>query len=366
MTSNPQKVSIAIEQGLFFLLKQQTPVGRFNSMSARSINCINDDFESFDDANQKAWVSPDNFSIFPSLLICACLQHIPKPFQNHYSQIILQKLYEYILTHRRSSGLWNHFESHSKPFKSCPHDIDSTVYAATVLRKANLLTNPPDRIILKQTNKAKLFYTFFIFRAQLNTSLLYWWVCSREALHPIYSYFVRRIQEFNRNDIDAVVNANVLYYLGPSKSTNAPLQWIIECVQNGKESTMDKWYKNRMVIYYFITRLLSRGFDEVLQTKSHILNYIDASIQHNGSIDDKPLDTALAINVLLNFNESAHHIAPLVDYLLNTQQADGEWPARVVYTGGPKRIMGWGGTSLTTAFCLEALSRFAERFPNNV
>lgn len=357
---------MAIERALFYLLKQQSPSGRFDSMAAHSINCINDDFESFDKTHQKAWVTTDNFSIFPSLLISACLQQIPKKYQNHHSQIILQKLYGYILAHRRPSGLWNHFESHTNQFRVCPHDIDSTAYAAAVLHHANLLTNPPNSIIAKHINKAQLFYTFFTFRAQINTSLTYWWVCLREALHPIYSYFFWRKLESKRNDIDAVVNANVLYYLGPSKIAKAPLQWIIECIQNGKENTMDKWYKNPMVIYYFITRLLNRGFNEVLQTKSLIMNHIDTFTQTNGSINHKALDTALAINVLLNVNESVHRIKPMVDYLLNTQEPDGEWPARVVYTGGHKRIMGWGGTSLTTAICLEALSRFADRFPNHI
>jgi hypothetical protein len=353
----------AIQQGMHFLLRHQSAKGSFHSITAESINCINDDMLSFDEGHQKGWVNVDKHSIFPTLLITACFQNFPQAYHTQYYSLMLHKMLAYIQGQRRKTGLWNHFEDHTTIFKVCPHDIDSTSFASAILRQANQASTTADATIKQHINQHGLFYTFFALRFKKNTSFTYWWVSLREIVHPIKSYFFWRNGELARTDIDAVVNANVLFYMGPCAESKAPLRWIIECLKNGEENTMDKWYKNPVVIYYFITRIIKQGFPEIREVQPQIILAIMALQQHDGSIQHKALETALAINILLDFQEPIERIQPLVHYLLQTQTPDGNWPRRVVYTGGHKRIMGWGSDSLTTAFALEALTRFTDRFP---
>lgn len=353
----------AIQKGMHFLLRHQSAKGSFHSNTAESINCINDDMLSFDEGHQKGWVNVDKHSIFPTLLITACFQNFPKAYHTQHYSLMLTKMLAYIQGQRSKTGLWNHFENHTTIFKVCPHDIDSTSYAKAILRQAGHPSIKADLLLKKHINHQGLFYTFFTARFKRNSSVNYWWVCMRELLHPIKSYFFWSKLECDRTDIDAVVNANVLYNIGPCKESYAPLHWIIDCIKNQQENTMDKWYKNPVVIYYFVTRIIKQGFPEIREVQSQIISAIMALQQHDGSIQHKVLETALAINIMLDFDEPLKRIQPLVNFLLQSQTPDGNWPRRVVYWGGPKQITGWGSESLTTAFALEALTRFSNRFP---
>jgi hypothetical protein len=71
------------------------------------------------------------------------------------------------------------------------------------------------------------------------------------------------------------------------------------------------------------------------------------------------VETALAVSSLLNFNHTCPEIGLAVDFLLRSQNESGNWPRWVFYYGGPKRLSTWGSEELTTALCLEALSRQA-------
>lgn len=77
------------------------------------------------------------------------------------------------------------------------------------------------------------------------------------------------------------------------------------------------------------------------------------------------LETALAVISLLNLGYdtlSSPHKSRLdagVQYLLNNQNSDGSWDCAPFYMGAPQ-VLYYGSEELTTAFCLEALAKYAK------
>jgi len=66
----------------------------------------------------------------------------------------------------------------------------------------------------------------------------------------------------------------------------------------------------------------------------------------------------LGICTLLDLGWEEEGLEAFVQYVLNAQSSKGFWERRILYYGGPKKLIGWGSEELTTAFCLEALARY--------
>src|SRR3546814_3679182 len=90
-----------------------------------------------------------------------------------------------------------------------------------------------------------------------------------------------------------------------------------------------------------------------------IIERILATQQNDGKLGVSSLDTALGISSLINLRcNDQNAIEKSVWYLLRQQSKNGDWPRRLFYYGGPKRIIGWGSEELSTGFCLEALGLY--------
>jgi hypothetical protein len=239
-----------------------------------------------------------------------------------------------------------------------PFDIDDTVIALSFLKSRNIPIHQNDSIILKHHNKQGLFYTFFCLRNKRNYSLHYWLIGLRELLCPLQTYFFWNHFEANRFVVDGVVNANVLYYLGERKETQPIIKYIIATILASKEGEFDTWYRNPFVVYYFISKNYFIGITAFEAIRKLIIDRISSQLCSNGSIRNNPLDTALAICSVLNFKSFSPIYIQSIQYLIEQQQETGSWAKRIVYTGGPKLIMGWGSEEMTTSFCLEALNRY--------
>ena len=191
-----------------------------------------------------------------------------------------------------------------------------------------------------------------------NTNLKYYLLCLRELLHPIKSYFFWQKMECARDDIDAIVNANLLYYLGERQETEALVDFIIDLILNCKELEHDKWYRNRFTIYYLISRNIYAGISKLKSVRTLIAERSIEFIGNDGSVGNNVLNTALVVCTLHNLKYWHHSLCDSVNFIKKKQEINGNWEKGVFYYGGPKKLMGWGSESLTTALCLEALSRF--------
>jgi hypothetical protein len=159
-------------------------------------------------------------------------------------------------------------------------------------------------------------------------------------------------------DVDGVVNANVLLYLGERSETMPVIEWLLDIVRNGKEAECDNWYRDPFTFYYALSRCRHAGMQIFDRVRSQIIANIQQASQSDGRIGEHVLHTALAANTLLNFGECSTLLNNSIAYILSTQREDGSWPSEPYYYGGPLRVTCWGSEELTTGICLEALARY--------
>jgi hypothetical protein len=163
-----------------------------------------------------------------------------------------------------------------------------------------------------------------------------------------------------RNDVDAAVDANVLYYLGETDNTQSVINYLLQIISDEKEYDCDKWYRNVFTIYYFISRNFYKGITKLEPVRNPIISRIIAKLKPGGCIGDSVLDSALAVCTLLNFKYKGPELENAINFLLHEQNETGDWERRCYYYDGPKKITGWGSEELTTSICLEALKRYKD------
>lgn len=333
----------AIALGVAYLQQHQYPNGEF---------CT---YISGDDAMLE-WNYPDS-SIFPSALIGNSLLFLKeKPFVKE----ILDKTVAFLHYQMGRGGTWHHFTRQHPLFAICPFDVDDTACVSAFLKEydSDILLGSNIPLILNNRNSQGLFYTWFTSRLRWNTNKTYWKLVLREVRHPLKTFFFWRKMECSRYDVDAVVNVNVLYYLGECASTQPVLQYLIEIINTHKEADCDKWYRNPFTVYYFISRTYNKGITTLEPVRKPILERVLAKTQANGSFGETVLDTALAVCTLLNFNYEGPQLKKATDFIRQSQHKNGSWQRWRLYYGGPKKLTGYGSEELTTAFCLEALARY--------
>jgi len=100
-----------------------------------------------------------------------------------------------------------------------------------------------------------------------------------------------------------------------------------------------------------------RGLDAIRDEMCERLVGLQAA---DGRIGDGPLDTALAVCALTDWDANPVEAAAACRYLESVQAADGSWPPAAMYFAGPRLdppLPRWGSEELTTGFCVEALAR---------
>jgi hypothetical protein len=165
--------------------------------------------------------------------------------------------------------------------------------------------------------------------------------------------FLTWVLRGDRNDVDSVVNANVLWYLGDRPETWAASEYLNTLIVEGAEAESSCHYEDSLMLYYPISRAWQSGVTRLEGACRALPPRIAARQQADGSFGNS-VNSALAICTLLNLGKPRHPaVARAVGSLLAEQRADGSWP-RVAVWHGP----GWyGSEELSTGLCVEALAR---------
>jgi len=71
--------------------------------------------------------------------------------------------------------------------------------------------------------------------------------------------FWKLVPEASRHDVDAVIEANVLFYLGERPETQPIIEYFIRVLRGGEEDSCDRWYLNRFMFYYAVSRNFHAG-----------------------------------------------------------------------------------------------------------
>ena len=347
--NNEKRLNQAIESGIEYLEDHQLPNGEFLL------------YMSGDDAMQ-GWNLPES-TVFPAALIGSCLMHLKN--KDKVKQILLNTAH-FLHYQMDRGGTWNHYTKLHRYRSVCPQDLDDTACVSSFLKAMSfdIPTKRNQQLMLHNRRNDGLFYTWIVFRWKPNKNILYWYYVSKELKHLIKSIVFWHKFECTRYDIDAVVNANILYYIGKNKETKKIIPYLIDVIKENREENCDKWYRNIFTVYYFISRNIYVGIDELNVIGSEIISRILKTHKSDGSFGDSIIDTALAISSLINSGYDGKKIDDAIAYIIKKQHKNGNWDRWAFYYGGPKKLSCFGSEELTTGFCLEALALY-ENLQNN-
>ena len=344
MTMDMKDVDGAIEEGIAYLFEHQYPNGEFCCYIAP------------DDAMQE-WCTTDSCT-FATALVASSLLSLPKSSK---TDEVLTKATRFLQYQMMRGGVWNFFTIRNPLFRVNPADIDDTVMISSVLRSRAIKIPDHTNLLLANRNASGLFYTWFAFRFTLRTftaGTTYWKLILRALKYPLQSmgYWIQN--ESGRYDVDGVVNANVLCYLGLTAYTQPIVPYLMDILSKQQEGTCDKWYRNPFSFYYFFSRNFDHGIVDIEPAKIILIDRIRASQQPNGQLGKSSLDTAMGISALIRAGYRGESLESAVCFLLNKQSANGSWPRQSFYYSGPSKAVGWGSEELTTAIALDALDAF--------
>ncbi|MCB2377811.1 hypothetical protein LGH70_09475 [Hymenobacter sp. BT635] len=339
----PAHLDQAITRAVAFLHQHQFPSGEF------AVHCAKE-------APMLGWTYSDS-SVFPSSLIAHSLLHLPEvPLVDE----IVTRAAEFLRGQMNRGGVWNHFTNYHRLRYLCPLDIDDTSCVSALLRARGIACPVPTNIplILANRNDEGLFYSWFLLRFRFVKNRTFWRITLPELLRPVQSLLFWYGVEASRNDIDGVVNANALFYLGDIPETQPVIDFLLRIIRENKEADCDLWYRDPFFVYYFFTRNYYVGITKLEPLRQPIIDRILAQAKPDGRLGETLADTAWAVCSLLNLRAAPPELEAAVRYILQAQFAHGSWPRWLLYYGGPKLLLGWGSEEMTTGFCLEALARY--------
>jgi hypothetical protein len=219
-------------------------------------------------------------------------------------------------------GVWRYYSSFNR--RTLPPDLDDTACAAVALRRDH------DEI-----------------RLGLHLRLI---LANRDAEGRFLTFLTD-----NHNNLDAVVNANVLFYLGDREETRAACDYLLDVVTRGREADASRYGVDDLSLYYVLSRAYFAGAAGLGACRGPVLERIAARRRDDGSYGDE-LATALAVASLHNFaGGGPEELSAAVRFLLAHQREDGSWPRATFYLDFDRGF--YGSEDLTTAFAVEALAR---------
>jgi hypothetical protein len=219
-------------------------------------------------------------------------------------------------------GLWRYCSSRNP--KTLPPDLDDTACAALILRQVHdeVRLGLHLRVILANRGADGLFRTFLT---------------------------------DGGNNVDAVVNANVLCYLGEREETGAACEYLLDVVAHGREPTSSVYGVDDLSFYYVLSRAYDRGVLSLAPCRERVVSAIAGRRRPDGSFGDE-LATALAVATLCNLGGGdTDDLGGAASFLVSRQRSDGSWPRASFYVDFAGGF--YGSDELTTAFAVEALAR---------
>jgi hypothetical protein len=314
--SEPSSIRRAIEKGVAFLESAQLPTGEIpietSPTPEMSGDCVREP------------------CVFPAALAARALSIAP------LAERVRSRALDFLLREMEPDGLWRHPSSEKPRHYDTPLDVDDTSIASVALEAAGRPVPNNRAPLLANRDRSGRFRTWIV----------RWWP------HPLLTYRFFRYTTAEVGDVDAVVEANVVLYLGKCEETRPAIAHMLAVLRANREMMSTKWYESRFTVWYFFSHALREIAPEAGEM---IVPRIEAATPRNA------LELALATSTLLLWNR-----APDVQPLIDAQLPWGAWPCAGFYHAGLKRISPnefqptppwWGSEALTTVFAVEALSR---------
>lgn len=162
-----------------------------------------------------------------------------------------------------------------------------------------------------------------------------------------------------KNDVDSVVNANALMYLGDGPDTAGACAWLISLLREGREEGTFPYYVHATDLYYALARAHARGAACLGPAMPAIRERVLSLVGPDGSVGGDVQHTLLGALALAY----AGHLGPPLEamraFAVGRQQADGSFPASDIFAGPEPpapRTTFWRSAAITTALAVELLS----------
>jgi hypothetical protein len=302
----------SIQRGLRFLHDNQLPYGEFRTYASPSKDMRRTFFDS---------------SIFATTFVLYSIARIDHPWVT----VITNRAISFLAEEGCDPGLFQYYTS--KNARSTDFDLDDSACASVALQRSHPFVASGYNVkhFTKNRDDAGRFYT---------------WV-GRGAL---------------ANNVDSVVNANVVFYLGDRDETKSACRYLVDTIKGGHESESYHYYLDDMSLYYAVSRAYARGTSSLSGAREAVIDKVLESSEGDGSFGDE-LATACAVCSLANFDyDSVKRLRDAAHSLDRQQRADGSWRRIAMFHGSGSYF---GSEELTTALCLEALTRVAARRRGN-
>jgi hypothetical protein len=257
-------------------------------------------------------------SVFVTTFVLYSIARIDCPLRT----MMTNKAISFLTEEMRGPGLFQYYTS--KNTNSIGFDLDDTACASVALQWSISLVAGGRNVeyFIENRNEAGLFYTWVGDAAQ-------------------------------ENDIDSVVNANVVLYLGDRDETRSACRYLIDTIKSGRESDSYHYYLDDMTLYYAVSRAYAHGASSLSGAREAIMEKVLQRSKDDGSFGDE-LATACAVCSLANFEyDGVARLRDAARYLEEHQSANGSW-RRLAMFCQPGRY--YGSEELSTALCLEALT----------
>jgi hypothetical protein len=302
----PVRLAPSVRRGLRFLHDHQLPYGEFRTYASPSIDMRVTSFDS---------------SVFVTTFVLYSIARIDCPRKT----TMTKKGISFLIEEMSGPGLFQYYTS--KNTNSIGFDLDDTACASVVLQQSHPLVAGGHNVeyFLENRNEAGLFNT---------------WVGDTDP----------------ENDVDSVVNANVVLYLGDRGETRSACRYLIDTIQSGREGDSYRYYLDDMTLYYAVSRAYAHGTSSLDGAREAIIDKTLQLSKDDGSFGDE-LVTACAVCSLANLGyDGVTRLRAAARYLEEQQSANGSW-RRVTMFCQPGRY--YGSEELTTAICLDALTHVA-------
>jgi hypothetical protein len=296
----------AISRGLTFLAGNQLRSGAFASYEcgAESGRCP----------------SPDQSTLCVTAFVAAAISSAG----SDKADTIIAKSINWFLSEMRGPGLWSFSPKNAKC--KVPLDIDTTALVSWLFQQYRVsFPNNRDLLLANRDEKGRFF--LWLLDDPFNPSALQ--------------------QLFGDDPQDSVVDANIIAYLGRGPWVPPVIASFEQSLVSG-EGNLFPCYTDELVLAYGISRALLRGVKELHELRPLIAHMLEkrADARDNVLLKCFVLRSALAFSLPECVSIDA------IERILQTQQADGSWPAFPML----QRFGSYfGSRALTTGMCIEVL-----------
>jgi hypothetical protein len=331
-------LSAQVDSAIAFLGEEQRPNGEFPTFRARDAALVRE--------------REFNSTPFATTYVLEALSYVPRPCVRDLTTAAL----DFLEGEMESHGVWRYWTSRHPLYDFIPPDLDDTCCVSAVLRRFGRPPPSNEELILANRNRKGLFYTWLVPRPTRSLSRPYWSVAMRQlpVTHRRMNFW--RLTPAAPWDVDCVVNANVLHYLGDRAAARPVADHLVQALEDGRAGCCDKWYRNACAFYHAVSRAFASGVTALEPMRDPLARRAEEALAR---IEDlAAAEIALAVCALLNVGHRGAALDTGVTRLAETQRADGAWPAFALWWGGPTRYYGFGSEALTTGLCVEALARF--------